>query len=65
MRKNWKTSLSGIMTIVFGGWVIAQPIIGGQAPDGNAIAQAMAAIIAGVGLLAAKDQNVTGGTVKQ
>ena len=65
MKKNWKTSLSGVMAIIFGGWAIAQPIVAGQAPDGNAVAQAMAAIIAGIGLLAAKDQNVTGGTVKQ
>ena len=65
MKKNWKTSLSGIMAIVFGGWAVAQPIIGGQTPDGNALAQALTAIMAGIGLIAAKDHNVTGGTMKQ
>lgn len=58
--KNWKTSLSGIMAIVVGGWAIAQPTISGQAPSQEAVQGGIGAILAGIGLLVAKDHNVSG-----
>lgn len=53
--KNWKTTLSGLICLVFGGWMIIKGMeeIGGLA------------VVAGLGLLGAKDSNVTGGTKKQ
>ena len=56
--RNWKTTLSGIAALFS---VAAKIIMTGQIDwiaDGPAIA-------AGVGLIAAKDFNVTGGTTQQ
>ena len=50
MKKNWKTSLLGISTLVTG---IAQFLTGNQA-------EAIGLIMSGIGLLFAKDHNVTG-----
>lgn len=48
--KNWKTTLSGILTIAGGIWMIST----GKVEEG------ITTIIAGVGLLIAKDYNSTG-----
>jgi len=52
--KSWKTSLLGIAIIIAGIYVFVST---------NDWTQAGIAIVAGIGLLNAKDNNVTGGTV--
>jgi hypothetical protein len=54
--KNWKTSLMGIAIIIAGVYVFIST---------KDYTQAGIAIAAGIGLLNAKDDNVTGGTVSQ
>lgn len=60
--KNWKTTVSGIIAIVIALAGAAQALISGGAVDWTAV---ISAIIAGVGLISAKDNNVTGGTVNR
>lgn len=58
MLKNWKTTLAGVAAILA---VAAKVLTTGNvdwATDGPAV-------IAAIGLIAAKDSNVTGGTSKQ
>lgn len=55
MFKNWKTTLSGLGAIVSGIALIVKGDIAGG----------VTAVITGIGLVAAKDSNVTGGDVKQ
>lgn len=55
MFKNWKTTLAGAAAIVAG----ISLVVNGQMEAG------VASIVTGIGLLFAKDNNVTGGTVKQ
>lgn len=55
---NWKTILSGALTLGVVGFKIA------HAPSSIG-AEDIAAITAGIGLLFAKQHNVTGGTVPQ
>lgn len=55
--RNWKTTLAGILAILG----VAVKI----ASTGQGDASDLAAFLAGVGLLMAKDHNVTGGTVQQ
>jgi len=55
MFKNWKTTFSGFAAIIGGAALIVKgDLVGG-----------VTAILSGVGLVAAKDSNVTGGDVKQ
>lgn len=61
--KNWKTTVSGILTILGGIAAGGKLIIAGQVTEGAGVL--LTAITAGVGLIAAKDSNVTGGTIKQ
>lgn len=56
MTKNWRTSLVGTVIIIAGVYVFI---------SSKDYTQAGTAIIAGIGLLCAKDGNVTGGTVQQ
>ena len=56
---NWKTTLAGLATIMI---PLLNQIIPVLPPPWATIASGVAA---GVGLLFAKDMNVTGGTVKQ
>lgn len=56
--KNWKTILTGVLTLATVGVKIAHD----PASTG---AQDVATILAGLGLLFAKQHNVTGGTVPQ
>ena len=51
--RNWKTSLAGIGAIITGAAMIVK---------GNTIG-GIASISAGLGMLNAKDNNVTGGTI--
>lgn len=52
---NWKTTLAGIASILGGVNLLVQ----GQ------IAEGIPLIVAGIGLLFAKDFNITGGTVRE
>jgi len=65
MPKNWKTTISGIFSLILGGISIVHPIINSQVPDSNTMTQAAALIAAGIGLIVAKDSDVTGGTKQQ
>jgi hypothetical protein len=56
--KNWKTTIAGIAVAAIAaasylGWITAEQ------------AGAITAALTGLGLIAAKDSNVTGGNVKQ
>ena len=60
---NWKTTVTGVLTIVV---ALGSAALGffktGTIPDLGAL---VAAVTAGIGLITAKDSNVTGGTVQQ
>lgn len=58
--KNWKTTMAGILAIIGGITTIVYAIIDKQLTS-SAITAAATAILTGVGLLFAKDYNVTGG----
>jgi len=61
---NWKTSLAGAAAILTAlGDVLTQ--LGSGNVGSGAIEKDLLAIIVGVGLLSAKDSNVTGGTKQQ
>jgi hypothetical protein len=60
---NWQTNLAGIGTLLGAAAGIAHSVSIGQMPDGTQLSTLFAAITAGIGLLQAKDKNVTGGTV--
>ena len=55
--KNWKTTVLGIMTLLLTGFKIYT--------NGGLQSEDMPSIAAGIGLITAKDSNVTGGTVNQ
>jgi len=57
MKRNWKTTVFGILTLALTGWKIYT--------TGSMDAQDIAAITTGGGLIAAKDSNVTGGDIRQ
>ena len=61
--KNWKTTLTGVLTILGGVAAGGKLILAGQVTEGVAVI--FTAVTAGIGLIAAKDSNVTGGTVQQ
>jgi hypothetical protein len=56
--RNWKTSLFGIITI-------AVYILGYLFPEHKQFLDGVIPVAVGGGLLAAKDHNVTGGTIQQ
>jgi hypothetical protein len=60
--KNWKTTTTGIIAIITAVLGAVSGVIAGHAVDWTSV---VSAVIAGVGLIAAKDSNVTGGTVQQ
>lgn len=60
MGRNWKTTLAGILSLVITVANAAQAILGGGHVDP---AQALTGLTAGLGLILAKDHNVTGGTL--
>ena len=63
--KNWKTTVFGAATIIA---AIASAIKAAVDGDPTTLpdwAMVVAAVITGIGLIAAKDSNVTGGTKQQ
>ncbi len=60
--KNWKTTLGGVAAVLGALTEIAHAFATGTAPNWEAD---FTAISAGVGLVFAKDENVTGGSVPQ
>jgi hypothetical protein len=62
--KNWKTGLSGAALILTALADLATQAASG-AWDGNRLIADLTALGSGLGLIFAKDGNVTGGTVKQ
>lgn len=60
--KNWKTTASGICTIAMAIVSVVQDIINGTTTNWAVV---MTGVMTGIGLISAKDSNVTGGTVKQ
>jgi hypothetical protein len=59
MFPNWKTSLAGVVTVLI---PIINQLVPVLPPQYAAIASG---VVAGLGLLFAKDMNVTGGTTRQ
>ena len=62
--KNWKTSSAGIVMIVGGVVRFYFAVKSGNFSE-EAIMTSVTAILGGIGLLFAKDSNVTGGSVQQ
>lgn len=60
--KSWKTTVAGVLAIVLAVGHAALALINGTSVD---LAATLAAILAGIGLIAAKDSQVTGGTIQQ
>lgn len=60
--KSWKTTVTGIITIIIALGAAAKSLIDGDASTNPDIGALIAAFTAGVGLILAKDSNVTGGT---
>ena len=63
MFKNWQTTVGGLGSLLGAVSAIAISVSHGQMPDVTQIAILFAAVSSGIGLLNAKDHNVTGGTV--
>lgn len=62
MVKSWKTTVSGIGAILVAVINATIGLVNGTPVDWSATA---AAIMAGIGLILAKDAKVTGGTIPQ
>lgn len=62
--KNWKTTSSGIALILTGITAIVFAAKKGTL-DQTVISASATSILSGIGLILAKDSNVTGGTVQQ
>lgn len=60
--KNWKTTVAGVATILVAVGNAANAVLQGQPLDMTSL---ITTIIAGIGLVFAKDHNVTGGNVVQ
>lgn len=62
--KNWKTTSAGILAIVGGIVRFYFAVKAGNITE-EAVLTATTAILTGIGLISAKDNNVTGGSVQQ
>jgi hypothetical protein len=62
--KNWKTGLSGA-ALILGALADLATAAASGVWDGNRLLADLTALGSGLGLIFAKDGNVTGGTVKQ
>lgn len=54
--RSWKTTVTGVLAIVTAIISVATALIAGHAPDYPA---AISAVMAGIGLISARDNNVT------
>jgi hypothetical protein len=61
MLVNWKTTLGGVLTALIGISALLGVKVGSAPIDPTT---ALGMITGGIGLIFAKDQNVTGGTVQ-
>ena len=61
--KSWKTTILGVLTIATAVFGAVMALIDGNPATNPNWETLIAAITAGIGLIAAKDSNVTGGTV--
>jgi hypothetical protein len=62
--KNWKTTSAGILAIVGGITRFAFAMKAGEFTE-ESVTTTVMAILTGIGLIFAKDGNITGGTIKQ
>lgn len=62
--KNWKTTSTGI-TMVVGGIVGFYFAIKNNSVNEGTVTGCLTAVLGGIGLIFAKDGNVTGGTIQQ
>jgi len=62
MKTSWRTTTLGILAIVTAVTGAAQALLSGGNVDWSTT---IAAVLAGIGLIKAKDSQVTGGTIKQ
>ena len=60
--KSWKTTVAGIVTIVIALGSAALTLLDGNSATNPDMGALIAAFVAGIGLITAKDSNVTGGT---
>jgi Phage tail lysozyme len=65
MFKNWQTTASGVGALLGATAAILHSVSVGQMPDVTQVAILFAAVSSGIGLIQAKDKNVTGGTIPQ
>ncbi len=62
--KNWKTTATGAAGVLAGVAALLTQLTSGS-PDGAVLMTSITGIITGVGLIFAKDHDVTGGSVRQ
>lgn len=62
MLKNWKTTLAGVSAILTAVAALLHDVSTGNYSN---LVPEIGTIVAGIGLLHAKDNNVTGGTISQ
>ena len=63
--KNWKTTAFGVCTILAAVGAAGKALLDGDPATSLDLTATIAAVMAGFGLIFAKDSNVTGGTVQQ
>lgn len=56
MKASWKTTLTGVLTILVAGGTAVKLLLTGGQPDWTST---IAAVTAGLGLISARDNNVT------
>lgn len=59
MRNSWKTTITGILMIVGSISALLLKFFNGEAVDSDEWATALAAIVAGIGLITARDNDKT------
>ena len=60
---SWQTTTAGVGSLLGAAATLMTAISHGQMPDPETIGLLISSVTAGIGLLRAKDANVTGGTV--
>lgn len=62
LLKNWKTTITGVLAIIAAVTGAATALMNNHPVDWPSV---IGAVTAGIGLITAKDSNVTGGTIPQ